>query len=146
MSSPWDLLAMTAACRLGVEMSSRLPHIRSPWQPEHPVPASVGGKRWLTGTQLCAPSEKPIPAKQLTRRIAFFFGQRFLDEAPGATRMPFGFHAGRQTTFWLTGGPEVVSAVMASVWSNGILKVPQGAERRRHPFLDWAHLGAQLQT
>jgi hypothetical protein len=41
--------------------------------------------------------------------------------------MPFGFHAGRQTTFWLTGGPEVVSAVMASVWSNGILKVPQGA-------------------
>jgi hypothetical protein len=30
MSSPWDLLAMTAACRLGVEMSSRLSDIRSP--------------------------------------------------------------------------------------------------------------------
>jgi len=60
--------------------------------------------------------------------------------------MPVGFHAGRQTTFWLTGGPEVVSAVMASVWSNGILKVPQGVERRRHPFLNWAQIGAQLQT
>jgi hypothetical protein len=60
--------------------------------------------------------------------------------------MPFGFHAGRQPTFWLTGGPEVVSAVMASVWSDGILKVREGAERRRHPFLDWAQLGALLQT
>jgi hypothetical protein len=58
--------------------------------------------------------------------------------------MPFGFHAGRQTLFWLTVGPEVVSAVMASVWSTGILKVPQGAERRRHPFLDWATLAPSL--
>src|SRR5882757_7190847 len=62
MSSPWDLLAMTAACRLGVEMSSRLPHIRSPRQPEHAVPTSEEEERWLTGTQLRAPSEKPIPA------------------------------------------------------------------------------------
>src|SRR3982074_1732668 len=74
MSSLWDLLAMTAACRLGVEMSSRLPHIRSPWQPDCPVPASVGGKRWLTGTQHCATPEKRIPAKQLTTPSALFFG------------------------------------------------------------------------
>jgi hypothetical protein len=70
MFDPWDLLAMTAACRLGIEMSSRLSHIRNPCQPEHPLPASMGGERWLTGTQLCAPSETPIPAKHLTRRIS----------------------------------------------------------------------------
>src|SRR6267154_6213151 len=77
MFSPWDLLAMTAACRLGVEMSSRLSHIRSPCQPEHPVPASVGGERWLTGTQLSAllPKSLFLQSDSLGR-IALFFGDR----------------------------------------------------------------------
>ena len=44
------------------------------------------------------------------------------------------------------GGPEVASAVMASVWSNGILKVPSGAERRRDPAWIGPALGAKLQT
>jgi hypothetical protein len=91
MSSPWDLLAMTAACRLGTEMSSRLPHIRNPWQPDCPVPASVDGKRWLTGTQHCATPEKPIPAKQLIRRIALFFGQRSWMKRPERRGCPSDF-------------------------------------------------------
>jgi hypothetical protein len=36
------------------------------------------------------------------------------------------------------GGPLVVSAVMASVWCNGILKVPSRVERWAGPCLNWA--------
>jgi hypothetical protein len=66
----WDLLAMTAACRLGIEMSSRLSRIHNPCQPEHPVPATMGSERWLTGTQLCAPSEGPLLQNNSLGRIS----------------------------------------------------------------------------
>jgi hypothetical protein len=39
------------------------------------------------------------------------------------------------------GGPQVVSAVMASVWCNGILKVPSGAERWRRPLPGLGRVG-----
>ncbi|MDT5064087.1 MAG: hypothetical protein QOK02_242 [Mycobacterium sp.] len=77
---------------------------------------------------------------QLIAQFGALFDDRCPDEAPGVTRTPFGFHANGQARFWLTGGLEVVSAVMASVWSNGILKVLSGTDWRG-PLLDRTHSG-----
>lgn len=108
-----------------------------------PAPASMGGERRLTGTPLCPPSEKLVPAKQFTRAYSAASRRLLTGTNTCSDGDTLGIHAVGQARFWLTGVPEVVSAVMSSVWNNGILKGASGAERRRYPAWIWR---AQAQT
>src|ERR1700712_4945115 len=109
-SSPSDFLAMTTACPFGIEMSSRLSHIRSSRQREDPVPASVS-----------ANADCPLPGSARTVKHQSYQGvslERITsratvtpDEAPRAARAFFDSRW-RPDEVLADGRTEVVAAVM----------------------------------
>ncbi|MDT5046648.1 MAG: hypothetical protein QOI39_3073 [Mycobacterium sp.] len=106
-SPPWVLPAMRAVCRLGVEMSSRLPRIRRP--------LSAGASR------TCQRGWQTLAARYSRRAWRFSSLPVARIKGTGATRTRLGIPGGWRTRFWLAGGPEVASAVMASAHGGGRL-------------------------